>query len=332
MDELERFLALVERELGSDDAHVEFGGRGPRREGVVWAELEGGWRIVASFDSKPEAEVEPKAEAGARAVDLEAASARLEALAAAFEGLGATLPERAPQGRVEAGSVEPSSALDPGRARGQGSSVHQRAAQAQLHYALKVLAERSGALAAAVVDVDSPMVWARSDLAPGLDALDADALTAWASVAGASADAGVDLGATLAEGGDVAAGELATHGASELFAALVDVHPGAARWGASAWQRWLRVARAIHLAREHFDRREGSEPFGPEASGELLGWSSQPVAGIYRVLLVYAGPPSELASTGVLRRALPVLERLITSLPPLDPRPQSGRLVQLFGR
>lgn len=327
MDELERFLALVERELGSDDAHVEFGGRGPRREGVVWAKLEGGWRVVASFDSEPEPEAD--SEVGAEAVDLEAASARLEALAAAFEGLGATLPERVPKGRVEAGSVEPSSALDPGRARGQGGSVHQRAALAQLHYALKVLAERSGALAAAVVDVDSPMVWARSDLAPGRDALDADALTAWATLERASADAGVDLGATLAAGDDAPA---AVDGAPELFAALVDAHPGATRWDASQWRRWLRIARAIHLAREHFDRREGSEHFGPEASGELLGWSSQPVAGIYRVLLVYAGPPSELASTGVLRRALPVLERLITSLPPLDPRPHSGRLVQLFGR
>ncbi|EDM75513.1 hypothetical protein PPSIR1_31568 [Plesiocystis pacifica SIR-1] len=325
MDELERFLALVERELGSDDAHVEFGGGGPRREGVVWAELEGGWRIVASFDFKPE----PGAEADAEAVDLEAASARLEALAAAFEGLGVTLSERSPKGHVEAGSVDPSSAHDPGRARGQGSSVHQRAAQAQLHHALKVLAERSGALAAAVIDVDSPVVWARSDLAPGRDALDADALRAWATVARASADAGVDLGAILAAGDDAPA---AVDGAPELLAALVGAHPGAARWDASTWRRWLRIARAIHLAREQFDRREGSEPFGPEASGELLGWSSQPVAGIYRVVLVYAGPPSELASTGVLRRALPVLERLITSLPPLDPRPHSGRLVQLFGR
>lgn len=49
MEEFERLLELVRRELGADDARLELGGREPK-EDAVWCEVEGGMRLVAIFD------------------------------------------------------------------------------------------------------------------------------------------------------------------------------------------------------------------------------------------------------------------------------------------
>jgi hypothetical protein len=74
--------------------------------------------------------------------------------------------------------------------------------------------------------------------------------------------------------------------------------------------RWLRVAHAIAGARG--------------LGGAHLGLSEvcahiRAFAGIYRVILVYEGPFSELHAEGALVRALPVITRLVTALPPRDP-------------
>jgi hypothetical protein len=42
-------------------------------------------------------------------------------------------------------------------------------------------------------------------------------------------------------------------------------------------------------------------------------------AGIYELVLVFAGPHSELHAEAAVLRALPLIERLVTSLPPRDP-------------
>lgn len=49
MEEFERLLQLVEKELGADDARFEIGGRTPADD-VVWCDVDGGMRLVAVFD------------------------------------------------------------------------------------------------------------------------------------------------------------------------------------------------------------------------------------------------------------------------------------------
>ena len=42
-----RFLELVARDLGADDARAELGGRAPVGPGHVFTNLSDGWRVVA---------------------------------------------------------------------------------------------------------------------------------------------------------------------------------------------------------------------------------------------------------------------------------------------
>lgn len=66
-----RFLELVRRELGADDARIELGGREPSDPRLVSASISPGQRVVAVFDREPS--------------DRRAAEARLDALVEAFE-------------------------------------------------------------------------------------------------------------------------------------------------------------------------------------------------------------------------------------------------------
>lgn len=54
------------------------------------------------------------------------------------------------------------------------------------------------------------------------------------------------------------------------------------------------------------------------------------ILGIYRLVLVFSSPPrSPLRVTGAVRRAQPVLERLLRDLPPRQPPPTEARVVPL---
>src|SRR5690606_16476404 len=55
VDDLQRFLDLVRRELNCDDARFEFGGTGLTEASHVRAEIPGGWRVVALW-SQPSRE------------------------------------------------------------------------------------------------------------------------------------------------------------------------------------------------------------------------------------------------------------------------------------
>lgn len=54
--------------------------------------------------------------------------------------------------------------------------------------------------------------------------------------------------------------------------------------------------------------------------------------GIYRLVLAFATPPSPLRVTGALRRAHPVLERLLRDLPPREPPPTEARVLPMVPR
>ncbi len=52
VEDVLRLLSLVRRELGADDARLEFGGRQPEAD-AVWCNLEDGYRVVVIFDDTP---------------------------------------------------------------------------------------------------------------------------------------------------------------------------------------------------------------------------------------------------------------------------------------
>ena len=126
MEDLERFLSLVGRELDAIDAHLRLGGKDPTDPRTVFVELEPGVRLVAQFSARP---AEP-----ARVRD------RLVALARTFDG-----------------TVH--------RAAQKTRSVDARAKQTsedELTHALDVLADRTDASGIVIVDDRSPVLWGHS--------------------------------------------------------------------------------------------------------------------------------------------------------------------------
>jgi hypothetical protein len=57
---------------------------------------------------------------------------------------------------------------------------------------------------------------------------------------------------------------------------------------------------------------------------EGFAWLANSFAGIYVVVLVFDGAFEELRAERALAISLPVIERLVTALPPLDPTPVAG--------
>ncbi len=96
----------------------------------------------------------------------------------------------------------------------------------------------------------------------------------------------------------------------------------ASRRSIAAWRHHLLTARAIAAV-----RRDGDEPYQREAiRGESFGYLARAFANIYRLLLVYEGPFSELHAEAALVHALPHIERLVLALPPVEPPPGGERV------
>lgn len=153
MEDLLRFLDLVRRELSCQDAHFEFGGEVPREPDRVWAEVQGGWRVVARYDKLPEPDRAPRSE-------------KLQNLVEAFSGVASVLQVRSPR------FTSPSAARE-------------------LDDALALLAEKADALRAVVIDEDSPVLWGSSESPPGLE--DAETAMWIGELAESASAAGLDM-------------------------------------------------------------------------------------------------------------------------------------------
>lgn len=288
MDDLQRLLELVRRELEAQDAHVRLGGQRDDDPRGIEHELRPGCRLVVRFAAAP-----PPADAAARLAELV---------------------------RAFAGTVEHAiEAVDDGWSRPPG--------QHGLVQTLADLRDATGAAVALVIDRQSPMIWGCSDpglglrdrpgaraLATALASLRAQGLdwTSAAFTATTSAAAGPREGSTSQESTGSASLELARR----ALRSAERSQPGGAA-------RLVATTTALLLLDEALDAParlpEGDEP----------GLASKVFGGLYCVALVFTRPFSPLRVEGVLRRALPIIERHVLELPPLDPEPMGGRVVPL---
>lgn len=169
---------------------------------------------------------------------------------------------------------------------------------------LDLLAHRARAESAWVIDESSPEIWGSSEPGrPALDVNDAVFLTKLeASVAalGLTIEHGaIDAATVRARAEEKGLSADAASAIARDVERLADLPHGALE------PRALRSMRALARVRE-----SGSE------DGTFL---VRPLATIYRLVLVFAGPISELHTESALIRAMPVVERLVTSLPPRRP-------------
>lgn len=59
---------------------------------------------------------------------------------------------------------------------------------------------------------------------------------------------------------------------------------------------------------------------------------ARPFAGLYVVALVFEGPVSEPVAVGALVHAMPLIERFVLALPPVDPGPGGGKVMRMPSR
>ncbi len=286
-----RLVDVVRRQMSAVDARVEVGGRPPDDPRAVFYALSDDVRVVTIFAVPP--------------ADRDEAVARLRAIVDSFQGIASSVVQRA-------------------------STPPAQSASSLLDEELQALCAKTGAVVAMIYDASSPVIWASSETLPdGFE--DVHGAVRFTTLAGQAAMAGVDLPSLLDTAG-TAANDAA------LRASVPDVLAHAVRATRAQcpdvtrerWRRYALAARAITEARHvRFDVVAPGGTPADMVQQEQFGWLTRPFAAIYRLLLVFDKPYSELATRGAVVRALPWIERLVLSLPPTDPGTAAGQVVRM---
>lgn len=206
--------------------------------------------------------------------------------------------------------------------------AEQQLSQRRLDDELYALAGRTGSAGALVFDLKSPIIWGCSEgRSPDED------LESWVHAAELEQLAqaqNVDLG--------IISGLVESDRSAALEAFRGDTKSQMERLVAHLSGRTLRTrrayllrARAVREVRD-FAREQESSSAGVRrlVHGPDLAYFARSIAGIYVVLLHFPATFSELHVEGMALHALPVLERLVLSLPAVDPPPSGGgKVVQL---
>lgn len=276
MEGVIRLLELARRELCATDSFLRIGGESPTDERCVEHPLRPGCHWVVTMPQAP--------------TDRAAIAQRMAELAKAFDGtVGEALAEVEHLGLSNV----------PGDPQALGR-------------VLAALRDTTGALAALVIDRQSPMVWGSSE--PELGLTDQPRLIEVAEVLmRPSVPSAQEFAKTEPPRGPEPA-ELA-----RARRALRD-----AAQGREHGPRDLAViGRALLRLRDW----ASADAFAPQ--GDQPGAAFKEIIGLYRVVLVFEQPFSPLKIEGVLRRAAPIIERHIVELPPLEPTPKGARVLPL---
>ncbi|MFK7989211.1 MAG: hypothetical protein AB8I08_24545 [Sandaracinaceae bacterium] len=292
MDPRSKLLDVVRRELNAADARIEWGGTPPSVPHQVSATLPDGWRVVVTFAEPPS--------------DRAGVQSKLNALVGPFLEVAVSLVVP-----VVANPALPNAKQD------------------ELDEALDELAERTGARAAVVIDERSPMVWGCSGArASGWDL---DGMRRLRALAEEMQPSGVDAIRWVADGPPPEA-NWAAAGIDPTVAQRWGHRAGriasmAPEWDHGQWTEAHQIALAMGAARAACTGGRAPERF--VAHDDDWGVFTKGFAQIYLLALVYDGPFSELHAEGPLVRALPVIESLVLSLPPVEPPPKSAKVISL---
>lgn len=288
LEAIERALSIVRQEMGCADAYLTLGGRVPESAEIIVAPTPSGFRLVAVYDRVPE--------------DRASTSLRLRQLASSFFDSGLSVPS-------------------------PREDAEHHLAQRRLDDELCALSGRIGATGAAVIDMQSPVLWGTSENRVGDE--DLDTLMAVAELDILAKSRGIDLAVVSGLREDDRTSALSGFSGEERSRLELLVSRMAAR-PLRARQAHLIQARAIHEVRRAAGQHRTEESsFRRLSHGEGLGYFSRSFAGIYILVAYFPGAFSELRVEGAALHALPVIERHVLGLPPVDPTPPKGRVVKL---
>lgn len=181
-----------------------------------------------------------------------------------------------------------------------------------LEDALVLLVHQARAESAWVIDDTTPEIWGSSFR---YDALTVSFASEYASLARLIASHGGDLKALLA---------------------MESAFPWLAEKGITGDEA-AEIARDLHRVQSLPAQPEGAQQraiFALAACRDALEDDAiqsfeRRFAGIYTLILVFEGAHSELHAEAAVLRALPTIEKLVTSLPPRDPVPQGAKVARL---
>ncbi len=296
-----RLVQALKQRVGAEDARLEIGGAPPEGKRVLFAEVPGSsFRLVATFRNSPP--------------DREEKLARMRAMAEAFRGVVASALVSESE-RPDAPSASPSTQLDE---------------------ALGSLAELTGALSVVVLDSSSPVLWGRSH--PELEIAPRDqcaaALTRLGRWLGTAAD-GEDLSTLVAADPDARIARLSAvlESRDQRDEAVLDElarRPEAFRVVALS-------ARTVEEVRRELSSRvqQARLPLPRVVQhGSTRSVFARGLADVYALALTFAGAMAEPRVDGAVRRAASHLERLVETIPPLDPTPmiRGARVIALRKR
>ncbi len=199
-------------------------------------------------------------------------------------------------------------------------------ARRRLDDELDALASRTGAASALVVDVTSPVIWGCSEART--DFADVEALLELAHMEAELGAKGVSL--TLLANAPSEAERTRSGSGPELVRRSERLLERLRALPLRSRTARLLEARALATLRAD---SEGSEVSPPTLRlvhhGEGNGYFARGFASIYVLLLTFDAALSELLVEGATLHALPVIERHVLALPPVDPPPRGGRVVRL---
>ncbi len=200
-------------------------------------------------------------------------------------------------------------------------------AQRRLDDELCALSGRTGAAGATVIDAKSPVIWGCSEGRHPDE--DVDTLLAVAELDALSRSRGIDLAVVsgLREDDRVAAlsgFDGAERNRLESLVTRMASRPLRAR------QTRLVHARALFAIRKAWKEHKADESgFRRLVHGDGMGYFARSFAGIYLLIAYFPGSFSELRVEGAALHALPLIERHVLGLPPVDPIPPKGKVVKL---
>jgi hypothetical protein len=195
----------------------------------------------------------------------------------------------------------------------------------RLDDALEGLRARTGAIAVVVVDGNTPVLWGSSE--GPREAVNVDELTRIGAALNVARDRGVTIDQLTVRDADALLTALRNRGVErvveELLAFLVvrDQEELVVR-------HRLLTALAIAGVRVR-SHRDHARSVHHESQ---YGYIARGLANIYHIVVIFAGPFSELHVESAILHALPTIEELLFALPPVDPPPSKGQVIRLRPR
>lgn len=195
----------------------------------------------------------------------------------------------------------------------------------RLDATLEALRSRTGGIAVVLVDVDSPVLWGSSEAQRQAD--EVESIVRVGRALEAAFGKGIELDAMFAIDPHVLSGRLVEAGLEYEQAELLGRTMLPNQGDATSIRHHLLTALAVSRVRRRIDVQPPRNRWVYHE--RQLGYFARSFANIYRLIVVFGGPFSELHVESAVVHALPGIESLVLALPPFDPPPEAGRVVKL---